>query len=881
MKPWRRWVRPKREFEQEVNEELRFHMEQQTAANIAAGMSPEEARRQAALELGAIEGVKESCREERRGFWLETLWADVRYGLRILRKSPGFTAVAVLTLALGIGANTAIFSILDPLLLRKLPVRNPDELVWVNSAGTLGPAEICEVGTFYIYRDNATVFSSVLAFSRVAPYKITQNGRTISANGELVSGNYFETLGVRPFAGRFFRNADEHGPPAVVLSFDFWKREFDSDPGAIGRAFSFGGDAYTVLGVAPPEFFGAEVGESPDFYLPLGITNLSSEGWWQAEWVTILARLKPGVSIAQAQAALLPLLEQSNKASNLPEIELQEGFARVVLTPAARGLSEARARLSLPVLVLMAVVGLVLLIACGNVASLLLARGITRKREFTVRLAIGAGRWRVIRQLLTESTLLAAAGALAGLALGRWASGLLVASLSTRRLPIVLPTGLDSRTLLFTAVVLALAVLFCGLAPALSATRGELAEGLRAQGSGSHRSSTESRLGKILIVAQVALSMMLLTGAGLLLRSLLNLETFDAGFDRDNVLVVTMNGFAASQTRVQMAVFYNRLLERVKQLPGVRSACYSSFTPISGKEVGVNVTVEGYTLRLGEVANDRFTGVSPGYFETMGIPLLEGRDFTEADAHENSNSPQPTTVAIINRTMARRFFDDTSPLGKHFRFVEGNRPALEIVGVVAESKYNDLREKPIDFFYIPGTHGELEIRGSGSAKSLAGPLRDILRSLDSSVTIASIETLRERVDESLHSDRLIAGLCGAFSLLALALASIGLYGLLAFSVARRTGEIGIRMALGAHPCDIFRLIVGQGIALTVLGLVLGAAGAVASTSLLASLLFGVNRSDPVTFAAVSLLLAAAAVLACYIPAQRAMRVDPIVALHYE
>jgi predicted permease len=864
-----------------MNEELGFHVEQQTAANIAAGMRPEEARRRAVLDLGAVEGVKEGCREERRGSWLETLWADVRFGLRMLRKSPGFTAVAVLTLALGVGANTAIFSILDPLLLRKLPVPNPDELVWVNSVGTRGPAEISDVGTFRIYRDKATVFSSVLAFSRVAPYEVTHKARTISANGELVSGNYFETLGVRPLEGRFFRNIDEHGPPRVVLGFDFWKREFDSDPGAIGRAFSFGGDAYTVLGVAPPEFFGAEVGESPDFYLPLDITSLPGEVRGQAEWVTILARLKPGVSMAQAQAALLPLLEQSNKGSNIPEIELREGFARVVLTPAARGLSEERAKFSLPARVLMAVVGLVLFIACGNVANLLLARGMTRQREFTVRLALGAGRWRVIRQLLTESTLLAAAGALAGMALGRWASGLLVASLSTRRLPVVLLTGWGSRTLLFTAVALALTVLLCGLAPALSATRGELAEGLKAQGSGSHRSSTESRLGKILIVAQVALSMMLLMVAGLLLRSLWKLETFDAGFDRDNVLVVTTNGFAASETRVEMAVFYNRLLERVKQLPGVRSACYSSFTPISGKEVGVNVTVEGYTLRPGEVANEQFTGVSPGYFETMGIPLLEGREFTEADVHEDSNSPQSTTVAIINRTMARRFFGDTSPLGKHFRFVEGNRPLQEIVGVVADSKYNDLREMPIDFFYIPGTHGELEIRASGFTKSLVGLLREILHSLDSSVTITSIETLRERVDESLHSDRLIAGLCGAFSLLALALASIGLYGMLAFSVARRTSEIGIRMALGARPRDIFRLIAKQGIALTLLGLGLGAAGAVASTSLLASLLFGVHRGDPLASVAVCVLLLLAALLACLVPARRAMRVDPVIALRCE
>src|ERR1700735_557475 len=372
---------------------------------------------------------------------MQTLWQDVRYGLRLLSKSPGFAALAVLTLALGIGANTAIFSILDPLLLRKLPVHNPDQLVWVNSTGTLGPAETSAVETFYAYRDKAQVFSSVLAFSGVAPYEVTHNNRMTLANGELVSGNYFATLGVRPFAGRLLIDADEHGPPALVLSFDFWKREFDSDPSAIGKTLSFGDQAdasragsvplhsYTVIGITPPDFFGAEVGESPDFYFPMGIANVPSQDYWQRPWVTILARLKPGISISQAQASLDPLLHEVENHSTLPEIEREENFAYVLLTPAARGLSQVRSQFSLPAVILMVVVGLLLLIACANVADLSLARGMARKREFTVRLALGAGRWRIIRQLLTESASLAAAGALSGLIVGQWTSHLLVASL--------------------------------------------------------------------------------------------------------------------------------------------------------------------------------------------------------------------------------------------------------------------------------------------------------------------------------------------------------------------------------------------------------------------------------------------------------------------
>jgi predicted permease len=880
--------------DQELDEELQYHVEQETQQHIAAGMTPQDARRAALVEIGGLEKRKEECRDARQVSWLQDLLQDIRYGVRILRKSPGFTTIAILTLALGIGANTAIFSILDPLLLRKLPVRDPDELVRVNSTGTFGrPAEGSEVETYYAYRDKGSDIASVLAFSGIAPYDVTYDGRKISANGELVSLNYFTALGVRPFAGRLLTDSDQNGPPSLVVSFAFWKRELNSSQDAIGKAVAFGeqSDAthtgpvsphsFIVIGIAPPEFFGAKVGESPDFYVPLNATELPTQDYWQTQWVTILARLKPSVPIAQAQAVFDPILHEAKKVSTLPQIERDEGFAHVLITPAARGVSDARAKFSLSARILMTVVGFLLLIACGNVANLLLARGMARKREFTVRLALGAGRGRVVRQLLTESTLLAAAGALAGLAVGQWTSRLLLASLSTRQLPVVLSTGPNTRTLLFTAVVLALTVLVCGLAPALAATRSELAEELKVQGSGSHRSSAQTRLGNTLIVAQISLSMMLLAAAGLLLHSLYNLEAFDAGFDRDKVLMVAMTGYSSSRTRDQIAQFYVQLLDHVRQLPGVHSASYSSFTPISGKEVGINVVVEGYTLRPGEVANERFVGVSPAYFETMGIPLLAGRDFTEQDVHPDSPSNLATTAVIINRTMAHRFFGNDSPLGKRIQFVEGHHPQLEIVGVVADSKYNDLREGPADFFYIPGTHGDLEIRINGSAETLAGSFPAIFHSLDNSVTITSIRTLREQVDESLHSDRLIAALCATFSILALVLTCVGLYGALAFSVVRRTSEIGIRIALGAHPRDILRLMVGQGLRLTVAGLVLGIFGALGSGSLLASMLFAVKQTDPLTFLGVSVVLLSAAILACWIPARRAMRVDPMTVLRHE
>jgi len=834
------------------------------------------------------------ARNQYIGNWLSSVFADCRFASRQLHRSPGFTVVAILTLALGIGANTTIFSLLDPLLLRKLPVQRPDELVWVNSTGTLGPAEISELQTFFIYRDKASVFTSVLAFSRLAPYAVTANGRTTVAQGLLVSGGYFNALGLRPFSGRLFTENHERNHATVVLSFNFWKHEFHSDPRAVGEIIQFGDQvdatrtgslpqrSYIIVGIAPPEFFGTQVGEAPDFYMPLGATDLPSQDYWQTQGVSILGRLKPGISFAQAQANLDPLLQTAERVSAIPEIEQRESFARTLLTPAARGLSSIRAKYSRAARILQGLVGLLLLIACGNLANLLLARGISRRREIVVRLALGAGRPRVVRQLLTESVLLTTTGTFVASATSYWLSPVLLASLATTQFPIALPTGRNWRLLLFAALLMALTVLICGLAPALSVTRSKLADDLKSQGSAASHSSRHSRLSKVLVVAQVALSMVLVASAGLLLRSLINLETFNPGFARDQVLLVSLDGYSASHSRHQVATFYSQLLAQVRQLPGIRSASYSSFTPISGKQAGVNVIVEGYSLKPGETANERFVGVSPDYFATMDIPLLAGRDFSEQDIHLESSFYQATDVAILNRTMAHRFFGASNPIGKHLRFVEGvNNRSLEIIGIVADSKYNDLRESPLEFFYIPGTHGDLEVRANIPIEALRNSIRDIVQALDPSVGVTSVKTLRASLDESLHPDRLIAALTTTFGLLALALACIGLYGLLAFEVARRTGEMGIRTALGARPRDIFRLVVGQGLRLAAAGIVSGIFGAVAAGCLFANLLFGVKHTDALTFLVVSTTLCAAAFLACYIPARRATRVDPMIALRDE
>src|SRR5579863_15159 len=807
------------------------------------------------------------------------LWQDIKFGMRMLAKNPGFTAVAVLTLTLGIGANAAIFSILDPLLLRKLPVRNPDELVLVHAAGTIHGEDSSELSSYFIYRDNATVFLGVLAASLVIGLPVTKDGETTPVESESVSGNFFEVLGVHPFRGRLLIPSDSqanHDEHVAVLSFDYWRREFHGDAGAVGKNLTIQNVPYTIVGVAPPEFFGITMDSVPEFYIPIG--SHPNRDWW----ITILARLRPGVSIAQAQAGLEPLFRQVMAASTLPEIEKEQDMSRLILTPAARGLSDLRERFSLPAKILMAVVGLVLLIACSNVANLLFARSASRRKEITVRLALGAGRSRLVRQLLTESALLAGMGAALGLLAAGWTGQLLVASLSTERDPIHFAAGLTGRVLLFTTGALIVTVLLCGLLPALAATHGELAQHLKVQSSALGGAVRNRWHAKAPVVIQVALSVTVLAGAGLLLHSLYNLETLDVGFDRDNVLTVIFNSNGGGRTADQVHNFYDVLAERARNLPGVHSACVSATSPIDGLEYGVNVEVEDRPVNPGE-SHVFFTNTMPGYFETLGIPLLAGRDFS---SHDTADSPH---VAIINQTMARHYFGDRDPIGKHFKFVEGTRPPMEIIGIAADSIYFNLREAPEDYLYLDRAQsnssgsvaGTLDIRANANAKALAAPVREMLRSLDRSVQIRHIRTLREQAEESLHSDRVIAALCSVFSLLALVLTCVGLYGTLSFSVARRTSEIGVRMALGAEPRDIFRLVVDGGMRLTLAGLLLGAAGAIASGSLLASLLFGVKRMDPVTFAGVAILLIAAAILACYIPARRAMRVDPLVALRDE
>lgn len=878
-----------RRNDEQLREEIEAHLELQTSDNIRAGLSPAEARRQAILKFGAVEAIKEEYRGERGVVFLEALARDFAYAFRMLCKNPGFTSVAVLTLALGIGANATIFSILDPLLLRKLPVQDPDSLVFLGNAGLWNAARsvdydtaiTSELNAYRHYRDENRVFSGILFFTGTEDYDLTRGDEASSASGETVSSNFFSMLGVRPYLGRLVGQEDGDSAtasPVAVISYAYWRREFAADPAVIGKTVSLANSGwsfdplqhqvYRIIGVAPPSFSGVEVGINPDFYLPAPNSGDSPA------FVTLVARLKPGISVTQAHASLAPIYQETVRESKLPALEREQDMAGLVIEAIPHGLSRVRDRFGLAAQIAMGLVGLVLLIACVNVANLLLARGISRRRELTVRMSLGAGRWRLIRQMLAEAALLGVAGAIAGLLAANWTARSLAVALSTKELPVQLDASLNVRVFAFAAAVLAITVLLCGLIPAISATRGDLTSDLKVSGSNAGHAAPHSRLGNLLLGAQIAISAIVLVGAGLLLHSLFNLETYNLGFDADHVLAITLTGKDASQA------LYDQLSDRVKHLPGVKAMAYSALLPLKGNVLGVNVSVPGYTPRSAAETHAFFNDISPGYFQAMRIPLLAGRDFTAEDT-----AAQMPRAVIVSRTMAQHYFAGKDPIGQEIRIGGAGRPPLTIIGVVADSVYFGIREKPSDVFYTPygrtTLHTSLVVRASGNPAVLAGAVTDVIRLLDRSIKIESIETMRHQLNDSLHEDRLIGALCGVFAALALALTGIGIYGVLSFQIARRTNEIGIRMALGAHRHDVLVLVFLRGMRIVAAGFVVGIAGALAISRVVAHMLFGISPTDLLTYAAVALVLLVAALGALYFPARRAMSVDPMVALRHD
>jgi predicted permease len=817
---------------------------------------------------------------------LETTLFDLRNSVRVMRKSWVFSAVVVLSLGLGIGANTAIFTLIDTVMWRMLPVKDPQNLLLVGRTVNGNPQTGYTYDQFKALREQ-TEIAEIAGYSPQRLSVDVDGKLEPTSEGHLVSGNYFSLLGVNAFAGRTIAADDDRipsGHPVAMLSHRYWVRRFGRDPGVVGGKISISGTPFTIIGIAPPEFFGLEVGSAPDLFVPMMMQpavmlvseNLLDRPNIYSTWIQALARLRPGIHEARAAAALLPPY-----AREVPPPKFGGPMPKltIALNSAATGLSSLRRQFSQPLSVLMALVAMVLLIACANIANLFLARATTRSGEFALRLAIGAGRWRLMRQLLVESVVLALLGGLCAILLARWGTSLLLAYMSAGRNAVILNLNPTLRIVGFTAAVAVATGILFGLAAALRAARLDLAPALK-----NLRGLARERGGgprKILAVAQVALSLVLLVGAGWFVRSLHNLNRHDSGFARDRVLIARVEPKGSDQrntrgTLERLDRIYNELIERVSAIPGVRSASLANVAPTKPESgcCAVQDPVSGERTAIPQVM------VYPKYFETLGISLVAGRDFTSADFARNA-----APVAVINETLARRRFPGQSPVGL-------NIGEARIIGIVRDSKYTSLKAPTESTYYMPFLTARtgrgqmiLHVRTSIDSNSVRALVRAEVWKADSSVPQFEAHTLAEEVDAVLVQERLIATLSSCLGGLALVLAAIGLYGLLAFGVVQRTAEIGVRMALGALRADVVWMILKEALVLVSIGVAVGVAAALAlsriASSQIAGLLFGLTPGDPVVLSAATALLMAVAVLAAFLPALRAARVDPIVALRNE
>ncbi len=834
---------------------------------------------------------------------MQSLIPDLRSSLRAMRHSPLFTSVAVLSLALGIGANTAIFTLMDQLMLRRLPVRNPDELVMLYQEGPHNGSNMGERAHSYpIYQDfqkRAAPLSEVLC-RRVASGSITVDNQTERVDAELVSGNYFSMLGVKPAAGRLFNSKEDDqvygGHPVVVLSYQYWVSRFARDPNVIGKKVLVSNYPMVIVGVSAPGFTGLDPASSPQIRVPVLMEPLMMPewGWFQmydrrARWVQVFARLKPGYTVESARAELQVLFHQIREyETTLPAARNWSAYARseflrgtIEVEKAATGYSDIRNNFSTALIVLMCMVGLVLLIACANVANLLIARAFARQKEIAIRLSIGASRSRLVRQLLAESMVLSFAGGIAGVGLAIAMTRGLLALIPAESNPLQLQPDPDGRILLFTLALTCLTSLIFGLVPAMRASRPDLWTTLKnAAGAVAGRGGSLV-LRKGLVAAQVALSFLLLFGAGLFVKSLQNLKGTDTGFrDMDNLITFqvspAMKGYDAPRT-VQ---FYQELLENLRATPGIRSAGLALVPLLHGYEWDNTTQVEGHRARDGENMQGFVNAISPGYFQTMGVSLIEGRDFDRRDAREEWQ------VAIVNEEFARHFFGNRSALGRHIGFGMGpeTKLSMEIVGVVANSLYEGPRQGVRRQVFVPfwGNFGTaFYVRAGLGSSEMYRAVRNEMKKLDASMPVCEMKTLAAQLDETLLTERLIALLSAGFGLLATLLATIGLYGVMAFVVAQRTKEMGLRMALGAQRVSVIWLVMREVLVLLVIGLAVGVPSAIGLGRLVGSQLYGIKGSDPWIAAASVALLIVVAAAAGMIPARRASRIDPMWALRYE
>jgi putative ABC transport system permease protein len=878
------WIFHRQQAERALDDELQAFVEISAAEKIRDGLPPDEARRLARLELGGVEQVREQVRTYRHGGWLDEFGRDVRYAFRMFVKNPGFTSVVVVTLALGIGANTAIFSLIDALMLRWLPVRNPQELVQV---AFQPPSPKDSPGTSFSYAivrglaGEREIFVGVAGFSGFT-FDVGSRESVSRAHGALVTGGYYDTLGLQPAAGRLLApDDDQPGAPLVaVISDGYWERQYARGAAALGQTIQINGLPVIIVGVSPRAFTGANVGSIADITMAVaalpqidaGAAPLLGPGNF---WLRILARPQPGLSVSQATArlnAVWPGMSEQVIAAHWPASRRQAMAESVFqLLPGGTGWSYLRSIYRKPLLVLMAVVGLVLLIACANVASLLLARASARQKEMAVRLALGAGRGRIVRQLLIESTLLSLVGAVCGIGLAGVAGRLLVGLISNDANQLVFDLTPNWHILAFTSGVAMVTGIVFGLAPAMQATAVGPFATLKLKMEDARTTSSRSKLLPSLVIAQVALSLILISGAGLFVRTLQNLQSLDPGFSPEGVLLVDSEGRRTPLPR--------DVLENVQRLPGVLSASLSTHTPLSGSVWSEPAVPAGQPVP--EKDNAFFVGAGPGFFPTLGIRLVAGREFTDRD------SANSAPVAIVNEVFAARHFGNQTPVGQHLSAsVRGRRTDLEIVGIARNTNAAGLRVAPPATVYVAYAQLQgdfpttLAVRVSGLPGQAASAIQRTLQSAMPEALI-DVRLLSRQVEATLVQERMMATLASGFGLLALTLTSVGLYGLLAYSVAQRTREIGIRMALGAQGTKVVVMVLRSGARLVIIGIALGLPAAWAASRSIGSMLFGLTPTDPATTTGAIIALAAVGQLAAYLPARRASRVDPLVALRHE
>jgi predicted permease len=841
----------------------------------------------------------------------EAMFQDLRFGIRMLLKSKVFTTVAVLSLALGIGANTAIFSLINILMLRALPVKEPQELVLFSIKNYAIGSQPLDTGYNFNYplyerfRDQNQSFTGLASNSNVGRARLNVNessGSVESVEQQRVSGNFFSVLGVNPVLGRILTEEDDNlanPQPAAVISYEYWQRRFGLDPDVVGRHITVNNTALTIVGVMPPGFSGFEVDSKPELWWAIRAIedqNLKQGNNW---WIRVFGRLNSGVSRAQAQAEQEVIFRQfieddiaARGANWTPTMRQRFSAQNLKLEAGGVGYAALRQEFKQPLLILMLTVALVLAVACVNIANLLLARAATRQKEIAVRLALGAGRFRLVRQLLTESLLLAVLGGAAGLLFARVCLRVLITYLP-QQAQAALDLSLDARVLGFTLVVCVLTSLLFGLVPAWQATRLNLTVSLKDRTGGS-TSRSGLQLNKFLVVTQVALSLFLLIGAGLFVRSLGNLRSLDAGFNHENIVQFRIDT-GSGYNDAQRSNLYQQVLAKLEALPGARSATLSNFSLLSGNSNAERIAIPGYTPEADEDMICKTLNVGPRFFETMQMAVVTGRDFEPQDERPVPATPAgaaPTTVdsnaaivAVINQTMARYFFGNDNPVGKRFN-LKGSKTPIEIIGVVKDAKYQTLREVTPRTYYLyylqqPERYSmTFQLRTSGDT-DYAATIGGIVRDMDSQLQVVRFQTMTDVVNQSLVQERFTAQVASFFSLFALLLACIGLYGVMSYAVTKRTNEIGIRMALGAQAHEVRWMVMREVLMLVVLGAGIGLALALATTRLVSSLLFGLTSTDPLTLALATLLLLAVAALAGYLPARRASRVDPLVALHYE